>query len=63
MSAIDPTLSAGAKVERAEKHIEDFNIERGIFLKSNRYRTVAYDEAQTGDRVIKMKVLATTRKK
>jgi len=41
MSAIDPTLSAGAKVERAEKHIEDFNIERGIFLKSNRYRTVA----------------------
>lgn len=46
-----------AKVERAEEHISDLNIECRRFLESNGYQTVAYDDPQTSDRVIKFRIV------
>lgn len=58
MSAIDHTLSARAKLERADQHINNFRIEETKFRKSGGYRSVAYDDPKTGDRVIEFKLVA-----
>jgi hypothetical protein len=49
--------SVRGKIERAEEHIEDLLIACGAFLKSGGYSTVAYEDAETGDRVINLRII------
>jgi hypothetical protein len=46
-----------AKIERAEEHFDDLRAECFAFLKSNGYQTIAYDDSETGDRVIKLRIV------
>lgn len=56
MSPVDRTISARAKLERADEHINNLRIERGLFLKTGAYCAVGQDEPETGDRVVKASI-------
>lgn len=53
----DRLRSIIAKIERAEEHIRNLETALRAFLAKNPYRPVAYNESDTGDRVIKLTIV------
>jgi hypothetical protein len=52
--ATDRILSATAKVARAKEHVENLKLAVRAFLDEGPYLTMAYDEQETGDRVVRL---------
>jgi len=57
MSGEKRLIGIRAKIERAEKHILDLNLAIESFLKSDPYRAVGYDDLESGERVVKFRIV------
>src|SRR5713101_6696901 len=56
MFKVDRTASVKAKIVRSAEHVRDLEFEVEVFNRSNPYEVVPYDDPETGNRTLTVRV-------